>query len=255
MKQKKLVAVAALLLIISASMSGQNFPSPQGYVSDYANVISQETESKITGIARAIEQATTAEVAVVTIPNLSPYGSIEEYSIELATDWGIGKEGKDNGMLLLLALEERKVRIEVGYGLEGAFTDGLTGRIRDKSLIPYFKNNDFGTGFLKAMEGIAGIMEDEYGVELAGVSQTESKKYSSVSVVSRVRSSPIYIIFVLIFVVGGRFLWPILFLGGFGRRGGRGGFGGFSGGGGGGGGGFGGFGGGGFGGGGSSGSF
>ena len=255
MKQKIFFAAATLLLIVSASVIAQNFPSPKGYVSDYANVITQETESRIAGIARAIEKATTAEVAVVTVPNLSPYGSIEEYSIELATAWGIGKEGKDNGMLLLLTLEERRVRIEVGYGLEGVFPDGLTGRIRDKSMIPYFKNNDFDTGFLKAMEGIAGVMEDEYDIELAGVSQTESEKYSSVSVVSRVRSSPFYIIFVLIFVVGGRFLWPILFLGGFGRRGGRGGFGGFGGGGGGGGGGFGGFGGGGFGGGGSSGSF
>ena len=246
MKLKKLFVLTTFLLTLSGALIAQNFPSPKGYVSDFANVITPETESRIAAIASAIEKATTAEIAVVTVPNLGPYGSIEEYSIELATAWGIGKEGKDNGMLLILALEERKTRIEVGYGLEGAFPDGMTGRIMDKSMVPYFKNNDFSTGFLKAVEGIAGVMEDEYDVELAGVSQTESKKYSSVSIVTQVRRSPFYIVFVLIFLVGGRFLWPILFLGGMGRRGGRGGFGGFGGGG------FSGFGGGGFGGGGAS---
>ncbi len=251
MKQKKLFVLTTLLLILSSVLIAQNLPSPKGYVSDFANVITPETESRIAAIASAIEKATTAEIAVVTVPNLDPYGSIEEYSIELATAWGIGKEGKDNGMLLFLALAERKVRIEVGYGLEGVFTDGMTGRIMDKSMVPYFKNNDFSTGFLKAVEGIAGVMEDEYDFELAGVSQTESDKYSSGSIVTQARRSPFYIVFVLIFVVGGRFLWPILFLSGFGRRGGRGGFGG-GGFGGGGGGGFGGFGGGGFGGGGAS---
>jgi len=240
---------SALLVGLSVSLGAQSFPSPKGWVTDDANVLTTDTESRITSIASAIEQATTAEVAVVTIPNLGSYGSIEEYSIDLATAWGIGKEGEDNGMLLLLALEERKVRIEVGYGLEGIFPDGMTGRIMDKSMVPYFKNNDFNTGFIKAVEGIAGVLEDEYDIELAGASQSESKKYSSTSVVTQARRSPFYIVFVLIFVFGGRFLWPILFLGGFGRRGGRGGFGGFGGGGGGG---FSGFGGGGFGGGGAS---
>lgn len=226
----------------------QDLPAPRGYVNDFANVIPQDTETRIAQMADTIEKATTVEVAVVTVPDLGSYGSIEQYSVDLATKWGIGKEGEDNGVLLILSLEERRARIEVGYGLEGALPDGLAGRIMDESMIPYFRNNDFGTGFEKSVEGIAGVIEKEYEVDLSGISQTESRKYARASSGSSIRQSPIYIIFVFIFILGGRFLWPLIFLGGFGRRGGRGGFGSFGGGGGG----FGGFGGGGFGGGGAS---
>ena len=88
MKIKRLFILAAIFIGLSALLIAQSFPSPKGYVSDYANVITPETESRIAGIAAAIEKATTAEVAVVTVPNLDPYGSIEEYSIDLATAWG-----------------------------------------------------------------------------------------------------------------------------------------------------------------------
>lgn len=240
MKQRAIIILAALIIISAPSLTARDFPSPGGYVNDFANVIPSEVETKIARIADEIEKATTVEVTVVTVPNLGSYGSIEEYAVDLFAEWGIGKRGEDNGMLLLLALQERRARIEVGYGLEGAFPDGLTGRIMDASMIPYFRNNDFATGFLKTVEGIAGIIEKEYGVELAGISQTESAKYTPVSSASQLRRSPIYIIFILIFVFGGRFLWPLLFLGSMSRRSGRGGFGSFGGGGGG----FGGFGGG-----------
>jgi len=247
MKRRTTLFIAALCILSGPLLAAQDLPSPRGYVSDFADVISEDTEYRISQMADTIEKATTVEIAVVTVPNLGSYGSIEQYSVDIASEWGIGKEGEDNGLLLMLALAERRARIEVGYGLEGAFPDGLVGRIMDESMVPYFKNNDFGTGFLKTVEGIAGVIEEEYDVDLAGISRAESKKYSSVSSAPNIRRSPIYIIFVLIFVFGGRFLWPILFLGGMGRRGGRGGFGSFGGGGG-----FGGFGGGGFGGGGAS---
>jgi len=241
MKRKTILIMMALITLSASPLIARDFPSPKGYVNDFANVIPSETEVRIARMAEEIEKATSVEIAVVTVPNLGSYGSIEEYAVALFAEWGIGKKGEDNGMLLLLALQERRARIEVGYGLEGAFPDGLTGRIMDASMIPYFRNNDFGTGFLKSVEGIAGVIEKEYGVSLAGVSQTESAKYTQISSAPQLRRSPIYIIFVLLFVFGGRFLWPLLFLGGMGGRGGRGGFGGgFSGGGGG----FGGFGGG-----------
>ncbi len=247
MRKKLVFALTAIIILLAVPLVAQEFPSPSGYVNDFAGVISSDTESRISQMADTIERATSVEIAVATVPNLGSYGSIEQYSVDLASDWGIGKEGEDNGMLLLLSLEERRARIEVGYGLEGAFPDGLVGRIMDESMVPYFKNNDFGTGFLKTVEGIAGVIEKEYDIDLSGISQTESRKYTRTSSGSSFSRSPIYVIFVVIFIFGGRFLWPILFLGGMGRRGGRGGFGSFGGGGG-----FGGFGGGGFGGGGAS---
>lgn len=248
MSKRRLLIGTALALFFASFAVAQDLPSPQGYVSDFAGVISSDTESRISQMAETIERATSVEIAVATIPDLGSYGSIEQYAVDLASDWGIGKEGEDNGMLLILSLEERRARIEVGYGLEGAFPDGLVGRIMDESMIPYFRNNDFGTGFLKTVEGIAGVIEKEYDVDLSGISQAESNKYVRTSSAPSFRRSPLYIVFVVIFIFGGRFLWPILFLGGMGRRGGRGGFGSFGGGGGG----FGGFGGGGFGGGGAS---
>lgn len=254
MKTKQVVAIFLLSLLALSSASGQGLPKTRGYVSDFADIIDSGDESRMAQFAASIQKATSIEVAVVTVKTYSPYGSIEQYSIDLATAWGIGKAEDDTGMLLLVALQEREARIEVGYGLEGIFPDGLVGRIMDTSMIPYFRNNDFGKGLAQGLEGIAGVIEKEYGVDLAGVSQAESDKYSGSSGRSQVNLYPIISFIVLLMLGGGRFFWPILFLGGMGRNRSRGGFGvssrggfGSSGGGG-----FSGFGGGGFGGGGAS---
>jgi uncharacterized protein len=242
------------LLLVSAAIYAQNFPSPRGFVNDFADVISAQDEAAISRTAQAVEQATSIEIAVVTVESMAPYGSIEEFSIDLATAWGVGKEGEDNGILVVLAIAERKTRIEVGYSLEGVFTDGLTGRIMDTSMVPYFRNDDFSTGLTRAVEGIAGVIAEEYDVDLAGVSVAESQKYESSG--SSISLYSIMMVLVVVFIGGGRFLWPLLMLGGLSRRSrySRGGFGVSSRGGFGsrGGGGFSGFGGGGFGGGGAS---
>lgn len=256
MKRISLAVIAPfLLLFVITTTSAQRLPSPTGFVNDFAEVISDADELRITRIAESVQRATGAEIAVATVDSLGEYASIEQFSIDLADAWGVGQAGKDNGVLIVLAELERKARIEVGYGLEGALPDGLVGRIMDTSMIPYFKNDDFGTGFLKAVEGIAGVIAKEYDVELPAVSMAESEKYARSSGTSGRGSSSLItlIIFVIVFFTGGgRFLWPLLFLGGMGRsrytRGGfgsssRGGFGGGS---------FGGFSGGGFGGGGAS---
>ena len=256
MNRRLPVAVICLICICVSSIWGQSFPRAEGLVNDYANIINSRDESRIRGILEAIERATTIEIAVVTVNSLGTYGSIDEYSIDLATAWGIGKEGKDNGMLLLVALEERKAKIEVGYGLEGIFTDGLVGRIMDVSMIPHFKENDFSTGLTRAVEGIAGVISKEYGIELAETSLDESARYERTEARPRRSIYPYFSFIFILLIGGGRFFWPLLFLGGFGgRRHYRGGFGGSSRGGFGGGGGFSGFGGGGFGGGGASRSF
>ena len=259
MMNKRFLVIGAAFIVLSAlSMAGQSFPKPQGYVNDFANIINARDESQIRSMSEAVERATSIEIAVVTVSSMSPYGSIEEFSIALASDWEIGKKGEDNGILLIVALQERKTRIEVGYGLEGIFPDGLVGRIMDTSMVPYFRENDFSTGFAKAVEGVAGVISREYDVDFSSVSQRESEKYTRTTRGSR-RSLYPYLSFIFILLIGGgRFLWPLLILGGMGRgrhyRGGfgmssRGGFGSSGGGG------FSGFGGGGFGGGGASRSF
>ena len=243
-----------LFILPAVFIAAQEFPKPEGYVNDFANIINPAEQSKIEAIARTVEEKTGIEIAVATMPSMEPYGSIEQYSIALATEWGIGKKGKDDGMLLVVALAERKTRIEVGYGLEGIFPDGLVGRIMDTSMVPYFQNNDFSTGLAKAVEGIAGVISEEYDVDFSNISVNESQKYTETTRSSGGISSRYFYFLFFLLIAGGRFLWPLLFLSGASRRRYfRGGFGGSSRGGfGGGGGGFSGFGGGSFGGGGAS---
>jgi uncharacterized protein len=189
------------------------------------------------------------------VPTIAPYGSIEEYSIALAEKWQVGERDEDNGVIILLAAQERRIRIEVGYGLEGALPDGLTGQIMDTSMVPLFREDRYGEGFLSAVNGVAGIIAEEYNVTLSEVDMRESRRYDNSRGSSGELLKFLFILFILL-SGGGRLFWPLLFMRGFsGRRYHRGGFGagGFgSGGFGSGGGGFSGFGGGGFGGGGAS---
>lgn len=256
MNRRTLACIFSLLFATAAvlSLPAQKLPEARGYVNDFAGVIDRGSMIEMEKTIRAVQQATGAEIAVATIESYEPYGSIEAYSVELAESWGIGEAGEDNGVLILLSMKEREIRIEVGYGLEGALPDGLIGEIIDTSIIGPFQQGRYGEGFRRAVSGIAGIVAEEYDVTLPEVDLRESKRYER----SRKSggSSVIRLLFILfiLFTGGGRFFWPLLFLSG-GRSSYRGGFGsgGFgSGGFGGGGGGFSGFGGGSFGGGGAS---
>jgi len=235
-----------ILLFSPVTLFSQKLPSPVGFVNDFAGVIDQSTEQKISSICVSLQQKTGAEIAVVTVDTIAPYATIEEYSIELASNWGIGKKGEDTGILILVSIQERRIRVEVGYGLEGIIPDGLTGEIIDRSILPHLKVGNYSTGLLKGVEAVSGIIAKEYGVKIEPLDVSESDKYT------RGFSFPIGLITMIIlfflFGFGRLFFWPLLFLGGFsGRRyyGGGFGSGGFGGG-------FSGFGGGGFGGGGAS---
>lgn len=269
---KLTIPLLALLLftlfgpIVPVQAGGQNekkLPEPEGFVNDFADVIDKTYEQRITAVASKLKEASGAEIAVVTVKNLEPYGSIEEYSIELAEKWQVGQKEEDNGIIMLLAMEERNIRMEVGYGLEGAIPDSLAGNILENSIIPPMQNGNYGEGFLKGSEAVAGLIAEEYGLDMGDLELTESSRYRGGAQPSdggrggEDGGVPVgLLIFLFIFFFGGgRIFWPLLFLGGLtGGRHYRGGFG-SSGMGGFGGGGFSGFGGGGFGGGGASGSF
>jgi uncharacterized protein len=245
-----------LLLLIPLSLFGQSLPDYSGYVNDYAGLIDGETESSIERISNRIDRLTGAQIAVLTVDTIEPFGSIEEYSIAVADKWKPGSKDQDNGVILVIAMKERSVRIEVGYGLEGAIPDGRAGEILDTAMLPYLKAGDFNKGFLIGVYEIANEIAEEYDVELGDLNVAVPAAPSG-SRDSR-GSGGIpggLIFFILIFFFGGgRIFWPLLFLssitggrhyrGGFGSSGfGGGSFGGGS---------FGGFGGGGFGGGGAS---
>lgn len=256
MKKKLCITWILLISLTAASPLVAAIPKAQGWVNDYANVIPASQEQKMSTLIEAIEKGSDVEVAVLTVNSIAPYSSIEEYSIAVTDEWGIGKKGEDNGILLVVAVNERQVRLEIGYGLEGIITDGRSGEILDDAVIPSLRNNDYGTGLLMGVEQIASVLADNYDIDLGSYQITRqpvrsTSAHTTFNLGGIIRLIVIFIIFA---GGGGRFLWPLLFLGGGHRRSShyRGGFGSMGRGGFGGGGGFSGFGGGSFGGGGSS---
>ena len=208
-------------------------------VNDFARVISTSYEERIDGLAREVIQKTGVALVVVTVENMGGM-AVDDYANRLYEAWGIGQRGKDEGALFLLAVEERKVRIEVGYGLEGILPDGVCGDILDRYALPDFRDGNYGGGFYRSMAAVAGIIAKDRGAEITGAvaprTRTESSEKGGIGGIFFV----LFFIFLMI-VTKGRIL-PWLFLSMMMGGGGRGG--GFSGRGGGFGGGFGGFGGG-----------
>jgi uncharacterized protein len=134
--------------------------APTGFVTDFAQIFTADQKQTLEQSLTDFEVQTTHEISVVTIPTLAG-DTIENYANELFADWKIGKEGVDNGVLLLIALEDKKVRIEVGYGLEGALTDAESKYIIDKVIIPAFKNGQFAEGLQAGAETIKQAIVDE----------------------------------------------------------------------------------------------
>ncbi len=140
-------------------------PKPLGfneqvYVSDFAKVLDEKTKFELTSLINQTQQKTSAEIAVVTVKSLEGM-SVEEYSIKLFKLWGIGKKKKDNGVLVLVAPNEKKMRIEVGYGLEAILPDGLCGQIFREDFTPAFKRGDYPVGVLSGVRRISQMLNGE----------------------------------------------------------------------------------------------
>ena len=136
------------------------------YVQDYAGVISEPVRNYLQSLGRQLDQKTTSQLVVVTVKNLNG-APLEDYSLKLLRDWGIGNKEKNNGVLMLVSTGDRKSRIEVGYGLEGKLTDSFTGKIQDQYMIPYFRKGTYEEGIAKGYEALAQSIAREYNVQLA----------------------------------------------------------------------------------------
>jgi uncharacterized protein len=137
-----------------------NFPALTGRVVDQADVMSQETRGDITAKSQALEEKSGIQLVVATVKSLEG-GDIETYANELFRAWKLGQEQKNNGVLLLVAPNEHKVRIEVGYGLEGTLTDALSSVIISTAIIPPFKSGDFSGGIDRGVDGIIGVLNGD----------------------------------------------------------------------------------------------
>jgi uncharacterized membrane protein YgcG len=144
----RVVALAALLLAPLAALAA-DVPYLTGRVVDNANILSAGAKQKIAQIAEAREKASGDQVVVLTMPSLEGE-SIEGYATRVFDAWKLGQKGKDNGVLVIVAPSDRKMRIEVGYGLEGTLTDAAASRIVREAMTPRFKQNDFDGGVTAA---------------------------------------------------------------------------------------------------------
>lgn len=134
---------------------------PTGFVNDFVGVFSTEEKAELEQTLSNFEKSSSNEISVVTIETLADE-TIETYAVKLFEEWGIGKANNDNGVLLLIALEEREMRIEVGYGLEGALTDALSSNIIRTVLTPAFQEGKFYAGVSEALLAIISATKGEY---------------------------------------------------------------------------------------------
>ena len=151
-----LVAAAATLVVLAAALGAEpvtSIPNPRTrdgtWVTDMPGALRAETVARLNATLGELERTSTAEMTVVVIKSLDGL-AIEEAAVKLFELWGIGKKHKDNGLLLLWSTGDRRVRVEVGYGLEGALPDGKVGAILDTHVIPKFKAGSFDEGMLAA---------------------------------------------------------------------------------------------------------
>lgn len=236
-----LVAFLCFCLPWIGSLEAQEFPKPPQpprLVNDFADMLSPQQEQQLEGKLRDYEQNSSTQITIVTIRSLGGY-DVAQYSFELGNRWGIGQKDKDNGVLILTSLEDRKGWIAVGYGLEGALTDALTGQIFRQELMPAFRQQKYYEGFLRASEAIIAATKGEYTA--TPIKEGRSGRGSL--------PLAILILIVIVFMIlsgggrggggtymsgrGGRYMGrgPFIGGGGFGGSSGGGGFGGFGGGG------------------------
>ncbi|HUS51910.1 MAG TPA: TPM domain-containing protein [Candidatus Bathyarchaeia archaeon] len=150
---KPLLASLLGIFLVVFPVLAIDFPRPTGFVNDFAEILSPQFRQSLEEDLEKFTEETTAEITVVTIKSLEDE-NLEDYAVRLFEDWQIGKKGKDNGILVLIAQEERKIKIEVGYGLEPIITDGRAGRIIREQMQDSFRQDNYDQGVRLAVEKI-----------------------------------------------------------------------------------------------------
>ncbi len=216
---------------MASGLYALTFPKPQGYVTN-TGVLTEEQARGLARLSTELEQKTGIQCATVIMESIDDT-PVEDAAQDLFKKWGIGKKGKDNGVLFLIALKEKKARIHVGYGLEGDLPDGKVGAILDKDVLPYFKKGEIEKGVISGHLALVTTLAKLHGVELTGVPKRQVSQKSDIPEWVQL----LMLIALVLFLWKGRgwvFL-PLIFMagagfGGRGRDGDSDGFGGFGGG-------------------------
>jgi len=241
--------VLAMIDLVADHAAARIEAAPRTYVEDRANVLNAATKKQLIGLLQELEQKTTARVIVLTVATTGGM-DIHQYAFERADQWKFGANRKSASVLIVVARNDRKYKIEVGYDYEGILPDGRVGEIGRKHFVPNFRANDYDTGILAATAAVAQVIAEDRGVRLTGVPKLLSLRKTG----PMCGGALLPLLFIVLLLSSGRrnrgmLFWGLLAGSMLGGRGGGGGFGG------GGFGGFGGGGGGGFGGGGAGGSW
>ncbi len=195
--------ILALLLAAAGIISAYAdppLPELTEPVNDFARIIDASSAAGLDRTIRSLQAATGDVVVVVTVPSFEPYGDIREYAVKLFQNRGrgIGERGKDNGLLVLLALKERRVWIEVGYGLEPWITDGYAGETIREYMIPEFRNGQYGAGLVKGTARIIGRIADGRGVTLTGLERPRERQQEGAP---QITLSMIVFLFIIVIVI------------------------------------------------------
>lgn len=204
----QLIWIVSIFLWVSVSplAAPQSWPRPIQYTSDYAQVLTDSEENQINQLADLVRKKTQVQIAVATVDSIAArgYASIEEAAVTLFSQWGIGEKGKDNGLLILVAVKDRKWRVEVGYGLEGTIPDVVASRMGRTILPDAFRAGRYSQGlydltiaFVAEIARERNIPLSEFNVNAGAVPRTSHSKSSS----QRQRGNPLGSIFSAIMAV------------------------------------------------------
>src|SRR5258707_9620185 len=199
--------LAVVLLIFAPSVvltaeSVSSLPAPTGYVNDFAGVLSQSSKYNLENLCTQVDRQAHAQIAVVTIKTLDNDQPIDEFATALEDKWKVGKKGTDRGVLMLVVMNPRKYRIEVGYGLEGILNDAKVGDI-GRAMVPSLSQGDYNTGITLGVQQIARIIAADAGVTL-NVTQPVHQSHR--------QQAPAQISFVQLLLGGGAILLILFFL-------------------------------------------
>jgi uncharacterized protein len=176
MKKTSIVFLLLFMLLTGSILSAADIPYLTGRVTDDAQILSETTRQSLTKSLKEHEDRTGNQIAVLTVPTINGE-SIEEYAVDVFQAWKLGQKGKDNGILIVVVPNDRRMRIEVGYGLEGTLTDGMAGQIIRSVMTPKFKNGDYDGGITDGVRAIMSVLEGGKLPEMASKISSSGKSY------------------------------------------------------------------------------
>ena len=177
------VSALSLLAVPAAAVAQPAPPVLTAPVNDFADVIDEASERELERRIRALQSATGDVVVVATVQTFQPYGDIGEYAVKMFENGGrgIGEKGKDNGVLIVVAVDDRRVDIEVGYDLEEFITDGFAGEMIREGMTPHFRNGNYGAGLLAGATRIINRIAERRGVTLQDVPRSAAPREAVVA--------------------------------------------------------------------------